>query len=92
MPGNMNVTASPALIYSPSPAGTSHVFVSNQGRFPVYIGQSGVTAANGLPLYPNNVIDLANCPVALYGVSPRAPALPTAVSSWSASVRLRRSS
>lgn len=69
MPGNQNVTAVPALVYSPSPAGTSHVFLSNQGRFPVYVGQSGVTASNGIPVYPNGNIDLANMPVNLYAVS-----------------------
>lgn len=69
MPGNMNVAATPALVYSPSPAGQSHVFLSNIGRFPVYVGQSGVTASNGVPVYPGQNIDLSVMPTALYAVS-----------------------
>jgi len=68
MPGNQSVAAVPALVYSPSLAGTPHVTVNNLGRYPVYLGQAGVTAASGFPLYPNNMIDLPVCPVSLYAV------------------------
>jgi hypothetical protein len=69
MPGNQNITATASLVYSPSPAGTSHLFLSNLGRFPVYVGQAGVTAANGLPVYPNQNLDLSTMPVNLYAAS-----------------------
>lgn len=68
MPGNVTVAATPSLIYSPSPAGKPSVTVSNNGRYPVYLGQAGVTAAAGFPLYPNNMVDMPTMPVSLYAV------------------------
>ncbi len=64
-----SVSGAPVLIYNPAPSGTPNSFIQNSGSSVIYIGQAGVTAANGVPLYPNQVIDLSFSPIKLYAAS-----------------------
>lgn len=57
------------LVYSPPSQGTPHVTLINEGGSVVYVGQSAVTAASGLPLYPRQQVSLPFAPIALYAVS-----------------------
>lgn len=74
---NVNVSAAPVLIYTPSLAGVSHVYIQNLGPSPVYIGASGVTSTGGLPLAVNQSIDLPVANTALYAVSGFTPTATT---------------
>lgn len=64
-----SVSGAPVLVYNPAPSGTPNVSLTNSGGSVVYVGQSGVTVANGFPLYPNQQIVIPFAPVKLYAVS-----------------------
>jgi hypothetical protein len=88
-PITVPVSGTPTLIYTPAASGTPTLFVQNVGRSIVYIGGAGATQSGGIPLAPNQAIDLAYAPTALYavcGFTPTATATTTtaAVSSGSA--------
>ena len=58
---------SATLIYQP--VGTrDNVTITNEGKDIAYIGQSSVTTATGLPLWPGDHITLNRVPMAIYGV------------------------
>jgi hypothetical protein len=78
---NINVSASPVLIYSPSLAGVSHVYVQNLGPAPVYLGIAGVTSSGGFPLAVNQSVDLPVANQALYAVSGYTPTATTTTTS-----------
>lgn len=66
---NTSVSGAPVLIYNPAPSGLPSAFVQNSGASVIYLGQAGVTAANGLPLYPNQIVDVSFLPNKVYAVS-----------------------
>lgn len=63
-----SVGTAPTLLFTPS-ATVQAVVITNTGTSTVYLGQSGVTAALGLPLSPGQSLNLTNQTVALYGVA-----------------------
>jgi hypothetical protein len=63
------VSGVPTLIYTPAASGTPHVTIVNEGTSIVYIGQAGVTSANGMPLQPSQEVSLPFAPVSLYAAS-----------------------
>jgi hypothetical protein len=78
---NINISGAPTLIYSPSLAGTPHVYVQNLGPATVYLGSAGVTVSGGLPLAVNQSIDLSVATTALYAVSGYTPTATTTTTS-----------
>lgn len=77
MPLNTSVSAVPAVIYTPSGSGHPHAVITNTGTATLYVGQKGVTAANGLPLAPNQQIPLVIASFTLYAVSGYTPTATT---------------
>jgi len=63
------VSGDAVLVYSPASSGVPHVTLINEGASIVYLGQAGVTQANGMPLQPRQEVSLPFAPVALYAVS-----------------------
>lgn len=59
----------PTVVYTPSPAGTPHAFLYNEGGSPVYLGGSGVSTAQGLALAPNDKIRLPYAGGTIWAVS-----------------------
>lgn len=78
-----SVGTAPSLIFTPQ-VNAQSVTITNTGVETVYLGQTGVTAATGLPLPAGLSINLTIVPAALYAVS-GAPNLksPTATTSGS---------
>lgn len=62
------ISTAPTVIYSPQ-AHTSTAIITNAGTSTVFLGQSGVTAATGLPLVAGQTIQLLDTTVSLYAVS-----------------------
>jgi hypothetical protein len=63
------VTAVPVQVYVPPPSGTPHVILFNEGTSTVYVGQAGVTPANGILVPAQTEVKLPAAAVALYAVS-----------------------
>lgn len=74
-------TATPALVFTPTPNATASVRITNQGGVPVYLGGANVSQFNGLPLLAGNrPVDLQNINTNVYlaaGVSASGPAVVT---------------
>lgn len=62
------VGTSATLVYQPVGSRDTLTLV-NESRDVAYIGQSGVTATQGLPLWPGERITLNRVPMAIYAVS-----------------------
>lgn len=56
-------------VYTPGKVGTPHAVIANRGTSTVYLGQSGVNAANGFPLLPGMEIVIPNAQVALFAAA-----------------------
>jgi hypothetical protein len=54
------------LVFTPTPGATATCRVFNEGQNVVYVGQAGITPANGLPIQPNCKIELPNVVASLY--------------------------
>jgi len=65
---NIAVTTGATLVYTPQTT-RDHIFISNSGLTTLYLGQAGVTAATGLPLYPGQVVDMPVIKAAIYAAS-----------------------
>lgn len=63
------VSAAPVKIYTPAPSGSPTAFVNNSGPGLIYLGGAGVTPNNGVPLPPNQSVNIARMAYALYAVS-----------------------
>lgn len=72
-----NISATPVMVYSPSPSGISHVYIQNLGPATVYLGNQGVTVSGGFPLAPNSHVNLPVASTALYAVSGYTPTATT---------------
>jgi hypothetical protein len=65
-----NATGTAAVVVSyPSPSGTPHAYLINTSPQVAYVGGQYVTSVSGLPLYPNNRMDLAFMPGTAYAVA-----------------------
>lgn len=62
------VTAVATAIYTPQNTNAS-LIVTNVGASTLYLGQSGVTAATGLPIYPGQIVNLTRITAAVYAVA-----------------------
>lgn len=62
------VTTVATAIYTPQNANAT-LIVSNVGASILYLGQSGVTAATGLPIFPGQTINLTRITAAVYAVA-----------------------
>lgn len=65
---NISVGTAPGLIFTPSVQYTS-VVVANTGTRALYLGQTGVTAATGLPLAAGQTLTLVGITAPLYAVA-----------------------
>jgi len=62
-------TSSAALITSPL-ASRKYVYIYNNGNKAIFIGESGISAAQGFPVFPGNILDLrVGAAVAIHAVS-----------------------
>jgi hypothetical protein len=65
-----NATGTAAVVVSyPPPAGTPHAYLINTSQQVAYVGGQYVTNISGMPLYPNNRMDLSNMPGTAYAVA-----------------------
>lgn len=65
-----NATGTAAVVVSvPPPAGIPHAYLFNSSGQVAYLGGSAVTTMSGLPLYPNNKMDLSFLPGTAYAVA-----------------------
>jgi len=62
------VGTSATLIYQPV-GSRDNLTLINESKDIAYIGQSGVTASQGLPLWPGDKLTLNRVPMAIYAVS-----------------------
>ena len=67
---HVNAAAIPTWIFTPNTSAASNLRVYNEGLNIVYIGQSGVTPATGLPLAPGRPFELFNVLQTMYACSP----------------------
>src|SRR5580698_5979087 len=72
-PGNdqhVNTSPTPTWVFTPTPNAPSSVRFYNEGSNVVYVGQSGVTPFNGLPILPGNrPVEFQNVLATLYACS-----------------------
>src|ERR1700677_199716 len=64
---HVNVTPTPVLVFTPNPsaaAATARFF--NEGSATVYVGGANVSQFNGIPLMPNQKVELSNVNGSLY--------------------------
>ena len=67
---HVNLTPTPNWVFTPNTSATATVRFYNEGRNICYVGQSGVTPNNGLPVVPGGrPIELQNVTQTLYGCS-----------------------
>jgi hypothetical protein len=67
-PVTMPVGPASAQVYAPAPVGKPHAVIHNSGPGIVYLGQSGVTQGQGLPLRAKETVELPNGVDAIYAV------------------------
>lgn len=68
-PANVTVFPTATQVATINPSATNAGSVFNQGPNVVYVGQSGVTPANGVPVAPNTRLELVTMPQPLYACS-----------------------